>query len=104
MRLYLSGRISGNDNYKEEFATARAQLENADYDVCDPTTFGFPEDIPWAEAMKYDIREMFLCEGVALLPGWENSPGARVEEKLARDLGMAVMPVFTWLKRSSENE
>ena len=80
MRLYLSGKISGNDNYKEDFAAARAQLENAGYDICDPTSFGFPEDIQWPEAMKYDIREMLLCNGVAMIPGWENSPGARVEE------------------------
>lgn len=37
MRLYLSGKITGNENYKENFALGRAMLENAGYDVCDPT-------------------------------------------------------------------
>ena len=93
MRLYLSGRISGNDNCKEEFATARAQLDNADYDVCDPTTFEILEGVPWAYTMKYVIREMLQCDGVSLLPGWEGSPGARVEEKLTRDWGMPAKSV-----------
>ena len=97
MRLYISGKISGNDNYKADFAAARHQLENAGYDVCDPTTFDFPEDIAWAKAMKYDIREMMQCDGVALLPDWENSPGARLEEKLARDLGIPVKLLSIWL-------
>jgi len=97
-RLYLSGKITGNENYKEDFAAARAKLENAGYDVCDPTTFDFPEDVPWANAMKYDIREMLHCDGVALLPSWEESKGACLEVRLAKDLGIVAKPLSWWLK------
>jgi hypothetical protein len=38
MRLYISGKITGNENYKENFTVARIKLENAGYDVCDPNT------------------------------------------------------------------
>ncbi|MCL2233167.1 MAG: DUF4406 domain-containing protein [Treponema sp.] len=98
MRLYLSGKISGNDNYKEDFAIGRAKLENAGYDVCDPTTFDLPEDVPWAEAMKHDICQMLKCDAVALLPNWAHSTGACIEARLAENLGMTVLPLSLWLK------
>ena len=98
MRLYLSGKITGHDNYKEYFAAGRAKLENAGYEVCDPTTFDFPGDIHWAEAMKYDIREMLQCDGVALLPNWKESKGALIEARLAKSLGIITKPLSGWLK------
>ncbi|MCL2139360.1 MAG: DUF4406 domain-containing protein [Treponema sp.] len=98
MRLYLSGKISGNENYKKDFASAKAKLENAGYDTCDPTSFDFPEDVPWAEAMKYDIKKMLHCDGVALLSNWQESKGACIEARLAIDLGMTTMPITAWLK------
>jgi len=104
MRLYLSGKISGNENYKEDFAAGRAMLENSGYDVCDPTTFDFPEDVSWDEAMKYDIREMLRCDGVALLPNWEESKGACIEARLASDLGMATRLLSRWVKEAGKDE
>jgi len=97
IRLYLSGRITGNDNYREDFAEGRAGLENAGYDVCDPADFGFAEDVAWEDAMKHDIREMLGCDGVALLPSWEKSRGACIEARLARELGIMTMPLSWWL-------
>jgi hypothetical protein len=97
MRLYISGKITGNEKYKEEFSDARIKLENAGYDVCDPAAFEFPEDIPWADAMKYDIIEMLKCDGIALLASWEESKGACIEAKLAKDLGIVTKPLFKWL-------
>ncbi|MDR0322332.1 MAG: DUF4406 domain-containing protein [Treponema sp.] len=98
MRLYISGKITGNENYKEDFAAAKNKLENAGYDVCSPTAFDFPEDISWTDAMKYDICEMICCDGVALLPSWKESKGARVEARLAKDLEIMVKPISDWLK------
>jgi len=98
MRLYLSGKITGNENYKADFADGRAKLEKAGYDVCDPTTFDFPDDVSWIDAMKHDIREMLLCDGVALFSNWASSTGARIEARLAGDLGMTVLPLSLWLK------
>jgi len=49
--------------------------------------------------MKQDIREMLRCDGVALLPSWEESRGARIEARLAGELGMTARPLSWWLER-----
>jgi len=98
MKLYLSGKITGYDDYAKDFARARARLEDAGYDTCDPTISGLSEDTPWASAMRQVIGEMLRCDGVALLPGWEESKGACIEARLAKDVGMMTKPVSEWLK------
>lgn len=45
----------------------------------------------WACYMKHDIRDLMLCDSIALLPGWDESRGATMEYKLAHDLEMTVM-------------
>ena len=102
MRLYLSGKITGNENYKRDFAEGRAALEGAGHEVCDPTCFGFPENVEWEFAMKHDIREMLACDGVALLPSWRESKGARIEARLAGELGMRVDQVDAWVSKRAE--
>jgi hypothetical protein len=41
--------------------------------------------------MRADIKLLVDCDGIALLPGWEQSDGANVEHTLARGLGLRVM-------------
>ena len=42
----------------------------------------------WADYMRADIRALLDCEAIALLPGWDQSRGARCEVSIAEDLGM----------------
>ena len=42
----------------------------------------------WEEYMRADLRALVGCEAIALLPGWEQSRGARTEVSIAAELGM----------------
>ncbi len=42
----------------------------------------------WEEYMRADLRALVGCEAIALLPGWEQSRGARREVSIADELGM----------------
>lgn len=90
-RLYLAGPMTGiKDLNFPAFNAEAARLRAAGYTVMNPAEINPDHSMPWAECMRRDIAVLVTCEGVALLPGWENSRGASIEEKLGRDLGMQV--------------
>jgi hypothetical protein len=96
MKLYLCGRISGDENYREKFRKAAASLEAAGYEVCNPAEHGSP-DISWADNMKRVLPLMIGCDGLAITEDWYASRGAGIEVRLAGDLEMPVMRVDRWL-------
>jgi hypothetical protein len=44
---------------------------------------------------------MLNSDGLALLPDWEESKGARIEERLAREVGIPVKPIEEWINGGS---
>ena len=69
--------------------------------------FGIPKKLAsnatWEQAMKIVVREMLLCEGVSLLPGWEESKGAAIERRLALELNMDTRERRFWNKREAHS-
>ena len=57
-KIYISGKITDNPNYKADFEAAELALK---------------------------------CESIYMLHGWRESAGAKIEHKLARDLGMEII-------------
>ena len=102
MKLYISGPIS-NPNpetvkvNKAVFNVAEAQLDAVGHLVINPIKNGVPGYAPWIDHMRADIKMLMDCDGVAYLPGWENSTGAKIEMELARSLGFPVLPYAKWL-------
>jgi hypothetical protein len=45
--------------------------------------------------MRVDIKLAVDCDGIAMLPGWEQSRGAAIERNLLRDLGLPVYRAST---------
>jgi hypothetical protein len=44
----------------------------------------------WRNCMKRDIPALLECDGLALLPGWIDSKGARLEVHIAQQFDMPV--------------
>ncbi|MCX9150509.1 DUF4406 domain-containing protein [Pseudomonas sp. TB1-B1] len=91
-RVYVAGPMTGIADFNYPAFNAMAdQLRALGYEVENPADHGIVEGAQWADYMAYDLTRLGLCGQVAVLPGWENSKGARLEVHIARELGMKVV-------------
>lgn len=107
MRLYISGPISLggelDDRSVEQniaaFHDAAKRLRDAGYHVSNPAELCEHLDVnePWETFMRVDLAAMLECDAVALLPYWQRSRGARLEQHLALEVGLDVRTVEHWL-------
>lgn len=87
-KVYLSGPITGHPNYQAFFAEHEADLANSGYEVMNPAKLDDPDNPPpWHECVIRDLGYVALCDIVALLPGWHQSHGARIEAMFAIKMG-----------------
>lgn len=102
MKLYIAGPMSGLPEYNyPAFHEAARELRAAGYEVLNPAESNRPTSDPWHAFMRDAISMLIQCDGVALLDGWEDSRGARVEWNLGKNLGMTRWPVDAWLKEAA---
>lgn len=88
-RVYLSGRVTGNDNALIEFQQIEDLLRNNGVlFVTNPTKL--VESDNWEYAMKICIKELLECKYIVLLPDYDFSKGALLEKHIAESLGMGV--------------
>jgi hypothetical protein len=91
MKLYLAGPMTGYPEFnKPAFAAESARLRELGFDIVNPAELNEGNDGEWLNCMRVDIKALVDCDGAALLPGWEQSRGASIEQRLARDLGLRV--------------
>ena len=113
MRIYLAGPMTHLPHFNfPAFHTAAYVLRRQGHDVFNPAEedikrqgFDVSLDNPTGDpklvaAQGFDLRAAlsadtkYICEeadAIAMLPGWENSKGARAEHALALALGHRVM-------------
>lgn len=90
-RLYLAGPMTGLPDLNfPAFNAAAAALRERGYHVENPAEHGIVEGAEWGDYLRYDIGRLVTCEGIALLPGWFQSKGARLEANIAKELGMEI--------------
>ena len=85
---FLSGPISGVENYRKRFHDAEVQLKKAGYKVLNPSTM--PQDMEWGLAMKECLNRLDTADVLVSLPGWRESAGAQIERLYAERLGKGV--------------
>ena len=86
MRIYISGAITGTDDYMERFAKAEKELTDKGWSVVNPAKVNaqLPEDTGYEEYMKMCFCMLDMCEAIYMLKTWNKSCGAN------RELGYAM--------------
>lgn len=90
--IYISGKITGTEDYEKRFAKAEAELEAKGFNVLNPVKVGkwlekYLSRVPtWIEYMKHDLKAMMSADYIYMMKGYRESKGARIELFLAKIL------------------
>lgn len=112
LKLYTIGPITGKpkDN-KPLFKEVQRTLKAHGYTCLIPHDYVLP-GTDWKDAMCISITAMLRLnqndgvtkpafDGIAMLDGWEESRGARIEHELAEIWGIPCKPWREWIKESA---
>ena len=93
MRVYLSGAITGTDDYMERFAKAQMLLQNEGHSVINPALVNsnMPSDTTYEEYMNMSFTMLSMCDAIYMLEGWQKSCGANREYGYAYANDMIIM-------------
>lgn len=83
-RIYIAGPMTGypDMNYPA-FHREAARLRAAGLHVISPAEITLAGTPTWNDYMRACLAQMVKCSALCLLPGWENSRGARLEHHTA---------------------
>lgn len=92
-KVYISGPITGTDDYIERFEKAENDLKSQGYSVINPAKVNsnLPEDTTWNEYMKMSLCMLSMCDGIYMLKGWKESRGANMELIRAKEFFFKVL-------------
>lgn len=88
-KIYLSGKISGDPNFKEKFAQKAKELTEQGHLVFNPALH--PDMFTWEQFMELDLKALANCDSIYLLDDWKDSRGAKIEYDEALRLGKEVL-------------
>ena len=93
MRVYISGAITGTNDYRERFARAEDELRGKGYTPVNPVKISdvitdMMPDATHDDYMAIDLALLSRCDAIYQMYGWINSKGAVMEHDLANDLGL----------------
>ena len=89
MKVYLSGKITGDADYRKKFEAVQNELSSYGYVVFNPAVL--PDGFEYEDYMSLDLLILSRCDAIYLLRDWKNSPGARREVEEAKRLGLKIL-------------
>lgn len=97
LKIYISGPITGIEDYRERFARAANRLISGGYEIVNPVEIGndlslrLDREPSYCEYMDEDIKYLNKCDAIYLLFGWRDSKGAKMELRRALELDLKIM-------------
>lgn len=101
MKVYIAGPMRGIEQFNwPAFDECEQRLITLCHQVINPAQMdrdaGLKPDSEVSTtylraALASDVRELSLCDAIAMLPGWERSEGAKIEHAIARMMGLVVL-------------
>lgn len=89
MKIYLAGPMTGLPEHNHPlFHAEAARLRALGHEVVNPAEEAPDQLMAWIDCMLIDIPVLMKCDAIALLPGWDGSPGARIEHCIAINHGL----------------
>ena len=89
MKVFISGKISGIENVAFQlFAEAERLLQALGYETINPMTLNHDHDRSWNSYMNVCIKALCECDGIYMIPNWNDSRGANVEFFISEILGL----------------
>lgn len=85
MKIYIAGKITGNEDYKRQFSDAERNLKEQGFVVMNPAIL--PDGFEHHEYMSICFRMLNVCNAIYLLENWQDSIGARMELEYANFAG-----------------
>lgn len=94
--VYISGPITNNPFYKEDFARAEQMLRDNGYVPRNPLNIevklkSIYRNPAYEDYLKEDIRLLLECDGIYFLDGAEESRGCKVEAAVAEACGIPTL-------------
>ena len=93
MRIYISGPMTGIEEFEKAFEKAEQELRLQGHDAVNPVRLSgiIRSDMKYEEWLKLDMALLDVCDAIYMLSGWQNSRGANREYGFALGSGKLIL-------------
>jgi len=105
--VYIAGKYSGPEGKETDYAETGINILKARRIAVEVANKGFTPLCPhlntahfqfdckctYEDYLKGDLEMLSRCDYICMVPGWEDSPGARVEYDFAKKAGIPIFDI-----------
>ena len=91
MTIFISGKITGDENYKEKFKKAKDNIRKfyPEAAIISPTDIEL-FNMTYIDCLDVTLKLLEKSDIIYMLPDWRNSHGAKKEYNMARRLNKEI--------------
>ena len=93
-KVFISGKITGDKNYRKKFNLVAESLTDEGYVVLNPAVL--PKGFNCSDYIRICMAMIDAVETVLFLPDWKDSPGARFEMQYAKQTNKDIVFFEDW--------